>query len=104
MSLSPSRRWSGRRGESGRFAPSSLLIAQILSKFGSLRGADLGGAALGQSPFTGTTSMMVGIVLVSSPRCPMVMLRPISLPPDGERSRLRVHGESWRVRAGWLVG
>jgi hypothetical protein len=81
-----------------------LLVALILSKFAIVAVLTLGGSALGQSPFSGTTSMLVGLVLVTlGAMAPWAMLRLVPLAEMASGAVSAMHGESWRLRGAVAV-
>ncbi len=89
--------WPARRVWATRAV--ELLVALILSKFAIVAVLSLGGSALGQSPFSGATSMLVGLVLVTlGALAPWAMLRLVPLTEMASGAAASLHGESWRLR------
>jgi hypothetical protein len=94
--------WPARRVWATRAV--ELLVALILSKFAIVAVLSLGGSALAQSPFTGVTSVLVGLVLVTlGAFAPWAMLRLIPLAEIASGAAASLHGESWRLRSAGAV-
>jgi hypothetical protein len=75
-----------------------LLVALILSKFAIVAVLTLGGSALGRNGYTGATSMMVGLVLVTlGTLAPWAMLRLIPLAEMASGAVSAVRGDAGRI-------